>query len=150
MSHAFFPQIIYRIMGAKVGKRVYWPGTGIYCLDPEMLEIGDDVVFGSRSEFLTTDGAGTAKIVIGAGGRLERIRIMLCLIPTSAMVSDRIVALPGTRIGRQTIMGSGAVCKRDTTYGDGETWLGNGATSTWITTSLDMLTFPQKKEGPFV
>ena len=147
----FLPsQIIYRIMGAKVGKRVYWPGTGIYCLDPEMLEIGDDVVFGSRSEFLTTDGAGTAKIVIGPGGRLERIRIMLCLIPTSAMVSDRIVALPGTRIGRQTIMGSGAVCKRDTTYGDGETWLGNGATSTWIMTSLDMLTFPQKKEGPFV
>ena len=64
-------QIIYRAMGAKVGKRVYWPGSGIYCLDPEMLEICDDVVFGSRSELLTTDGVGTAKIVIGDGGRLE-------------------------------------------------------------------------------
>jgi len=94
-----------------------------------MLEIGDNVVFGSRSEFLTTDGAGTAKIVISDGGRLERICITLCLIPASAMVADRVVALPGTRIGQQTVMGSGALCKRDTTYGDGETWIGNGTTS---------------------
>ena len=42
-------------MGAKVGKRVYWPGSGIYCPDPELLEIGDDVVFGSRSELFTSD-----------------------------------------------------------------------------------------------
>lgn len=41
-------------MGAKIGRRVYWPGSGIYCLDPELLEIGDDVVFGSRSELFTT------------------------------------------------------------------------------------------------
>lgn len=31
------------MMGAKIGRRVYWPGSGIYCLDPELLEIGDDV-----------------------------------------------------------------------------------------------------------
>lgn len=42
------------------------------------------------------------------------------------MVADRVVALPGTRIGRQTVMGTGALCKRNATYGDGETWLGNG------------------------
>jgi len=55
-------------MGAKVGKRVYWPGSGIVCPDPELLEIGDDVVFGSRSTLLTTDRLGSEKIVIGNGG----------------------------------------------------------------------------------
>lgn len=45
------------------------------------------------------------------------------------MVADRVVALASTRIGRRTVMGSGALCKRDTSYGDGETWIGNGATS---------------------
>jgi hypothetical protein len=55
-------------MGAKVGRRVYWPGSGIYCLDPELLEIGDDVVFGSRSELFTTDRVGSNKIVVEDGG----------------------------------------------------------------------------------
>ena len=117
-------------MGAKVGKRVYWPGSGIHCPDPELLEIGHDVVFGSRSEFLTTDGIGTGRIVIGDGGKLQRVCTMSFLITfLSAMVADRVVALAGTRIGRRTVMGSGALCKRDTSYGDGETWIGNGATS---------------------
>lgn len=58
------------MMGAKVGRRVYWPGTGFYCLDPELLDIGDDVVFGSRSELFTTDKNGSAKITIGNGGGL--------------------------------------------------------------------------------
>jgi hypothetical protein len=55
-------------MGAKIGQRVYWPGSGIYCPDPELLEIGDDVIFGSRSLLITTDSLGTGKIVIGNGG----------------------------------------------------------------------------------
>ena len=56
-------------MGAKIGQRVYWPGSGIYCPDPELLEIGDDVIFGSLSVFITTDGQGTGKIVIENGGK---------------------------------------------------------------------------------
>jgi hypothetical protein len=31
------------MMGAKIGRRVYWPGSGIFCQDPELLEIGNDV-----------------------------------------------------------------------------------------------------------
>ena len=96
-------------MGAKVGKRVYWPGSGIYCPDPELLEIGDDVVFGSRSEFFTTDGLGTGKIVVHAG----------------AMVADRVVLLPGCQVGRQTVMGSGALARRDGVYEAGSVWMGN-------------------------
>ncbi|KAJ7654904.1 hypothetical protein B0H17DRAFT_832516, partial [Mycena rosella] len=78
VSHA------YRAMGAKIGRRVYWPGSGIYCPDPELLEIGDDVVFGSRSEIFTTvDRLGTARVKIGSG----------------AMIADRVVLLPGSTVG---------------------------------------------------
>lgn len=97
-------------MGAKIGRRVYWPGSGVYCPDPELLELGDDIVFGSRSELFTTDSIGTAKIIVKSGG----------------MVADRCVLLPGTTVGRRTVMGSGALGKRDTDYPDGSTWIGSG------------------------
>ncbi|KAF7370972.1 Peroxisomal-coenzyme a synthetase [Mycena sanguinolenta] len=107
-THYEAVSIVFRCMGAKVGERVYWPGSGIYCPDPELLEIGDDVVFGSRSEVFTTDRIGTARVVVGAG----------------AMIADRVVLLPGCKVGRRTIMGSGALGMRDTEYRDGSTWLG--------------------------
>lgn len=66
-THYEAVSIVYRWMGAKIGKRVYWPGSGIYCPDPELLEIGDDVVFGSRSEVYTSDCIGTARIKVNAG-----------------------------------------------------------------------------------
>ncbi|KAF7975487.1 hypothetical protein HWV62_9401 [Athelia sp. TMB] len=108
-THYEMTSVVFRAMGAKVGKRVYWPGSGLYCLDPELLEVGDDVVFGSRSEVFTTDRIGTSKIVIENG----------------AMVADRVVLLPGTRVGVQTIMGSGAQGRRDADYPNGSTWMGN-------------------------
>lgn len=54
-------------MGAKVGRRVYWPGSVVFCPDPELLDIGDDVVFGSRSQFYTSDAIGSGKIVLDTG-----------------------------------------------------------------------------------
>ncbi|KAJ6559861.1 hypothetical protein B0H19DRAFT_1210275 [Mycena capillaripes] len=107
-THYEVVSMAYRAMGAKIGRRVYWPGSGIFCLDPELLEIGDDVVFGSRSEVFTTDRFGTAKVTVGNG----------------AMIADRVVLLPGARIGKMTVMGSGALALRDTEYKDGSTWLG--------------------------
>ncbi|KAJ7732272.1 acetyl-CoA synthetase-like protein [Mycena olivaceomarginata] len=107
-THYEVVSIVYRAMGAKIGRRVYWPGSGIFCLDPELLEIGDDVVFGSRSEVFTTDRIGTAKVTVGNG----------------AMIADRVVLLPGVKIGKFTVMGSGALALRDTEYKDGSTWLG--------------------------
>jgi acetyltransferase-like isoleucine patch superfamily enzyme len=98
---------VWRAMGARVGKRVYWPGSGLYCPDPELLEIGDDVVFGSRSEVFTTDGTGSGKIKIEAG----------------AMIADRVVLLPGTHIGRLTVMGSGSLSARNGYYPAGSTWV---------------------------
>ncbi|KAJ7917936.1 hypothetical protein B0H13DRAFT_2439611 [Mycena leptocephala] len=100
--------IVYRAMGAKIGRRIYWPNSRFFCLDPELLEIGNDVVFGSRSEVLTTDCLGTAKIVVGDG----------------AMIADRFILLPGAKIGRLALMGSGALAMRDKEYKEGSIWLG--------------------------
>ncbi|KAI0674678.1 acetyl-CoA synthetase-like protein [Trametes maxima] len=108
-SHYEMTSMIFRGMGAKVGKRVYWPGSGVYCPDPELLEIGDNVVFGSRSEIFTTDSVGSAKITIGSG----------------SMIADRVVLMPGTKVGRKVVMGSGALGKRNGDYGDGSVWMGN-------------------------
>ncbi|KAJ7218399.1 acetyl-CoA synthetase-like protein [Mycena pura] len=101
---------VYRAMGATIGKRIYWPGSGIFCQDPELLEVGDDVVFGSRSEIFTTDRLGSANVKIEAG----------------AMIADRVVLMPGTTVGKCTVMGSGVLGLRDTKYADGSTWLGKG------------------------
>ncbi|KAH8833365.1 AMP-dependent synthetase and ligase [Flagelloscypha sp. PMI_526] len=108
-THYQMVSIVYRAMGAKIGERVYWPGSGIYCPDPELLEVGNDVVFGSRSEIFTTDRLGSSRITIGDG----------------AMIADRVVLLPGTTVGRRTVMGSGALGKRDAVYEDGSTWMGS-------------------------
>jgi acetyltransferase-like isoleucine patch superfamily enzyme len=106
-THYQMTSWVWRAMGARVGKRVYWPGSGVYCLDPELLEIGDDVVFGSRSELLTTDALGSNKIKVEAG----------------AMVADRVVLLPGTHIGYRTVMGSGSLSTRNGYYPDCSTWV---------------------------
>ena len=43
------------------------------------------------------------------------------------MIADRVVLLPGTRVGSRAIMGTGALGKRNGTYGAGSTWIGNGS-----------------------
>ncbi|KAJ7263785.1 acetyl-CoA synthetase-like protein [Mycena rebaudengoi] len=120
-THYEVVSVVYRAMGAKIGRRVYWPGSGIYCLDPELLEIGNDVVFGSRSEIFTTDRLGTAKVVVGDG----------------AMIADRVVLLPGSSVGKCTVMGSGALGKRNGVYKDGSTWLGTECLDDGSTKDLD-------------
>ena len=53
-THYELISVIYRLLGAKVGKRVYWPGSGLDIVEYDLLEVGDDVVFGSRSTVLTS------------------------------------------------------------------------------------------------
>jgi len=45
------------------------------------------------------------------------------------MVADRVVLLPGTRVGTGAIMGTGALGRRNGTYAAGSIWLGNGTFS---------------------
>jgi hypothetical protein len=42
------------------------------------------------------------------------------------MIADRVVLLPGTRVGTNAIMGTGSMGKRNGIYEAGSTWIGNG------------------------
>lgn len=108
-THYEMTSIAVRAMAGKVGKRVYWPGTGPSVTDYGLLDIGDDVVFGSRAALVTSDASGSDYVRIGDG----------------AMVSDRVVVLPGTTLGERTIMGSGALTRRNKSYPAHSTWIGS-------------------------
>lgn len=108
-SHYEFTSILYRAMGAKVGSRVYWPGTGPSFQDFDLLDIGNDVVFGSRAHIVTSDGLGSDTVRVGNG----------------AMIADRVVLLPGSSVGSQSVLGSGALTKRNQRYAPNTVWVGS-------------------------
>lgn len=108
-SHYESTSVFMRALGAKVGKRVYWPGTGPSIQDFDLLDVGDNVVFGSRSHLVTSDGNGSEKIRIENG----------------AMVADRVVLLPGVTLGEGAVMGSGALTRRNVEYPAETTWVGS-------------------------
>ncbi|KAM0255161.1 hypothetical protein ACHAQJ_006004 [Trichoderma viride] len=98
-----------RLLGGRIGKRVYWSGTGPSVGDYHLLDIGNDVVFGSRSHFITSDGTGSEKITV----------------QDRAMIADRVCLLPGVTVGRQATMGSGALTRRGKSYISGGTFVGS-------------------------
>jgi len=100
---------LYRLLGVKVGKYVYWPGSGFNFTEPDLVEVGDYVVFGSRSLILTSDAHHRRQAVTLEAG---------------SNVSDRCVVLPGTRVKTGAVLGSGALTKEGTTYEPG-TYVGN-------------------------
>ncbi|KAF9878245.1 AMP-binding enzyme [Colletotrichum karsti] len=108
-SHYEATSIAIRMLGGKVGKRVYWPGTGPAISDYHLLDIGNDVVFGSRSHLVTSDSIGSERVTV----------------KDRAMIADRVCLLPGVNIGERTTMGSGALTRRGRTYADGGTFVGS-------------------------
>ena len=54
-----------------------------------------------------------------------RLHSEIVTIGKGAMIADRVVLLPGSQVGRRTVMGSGALGKRNGIYEDGSTWMGN-------------------------
>ena len=109
---------LYRLLGAKVGKRVFWPGhqlvtTGTF----ELLEIGDDCVFGSRSALINTTVDRSEKIILCAG----------------ANVADNCVVMAGTVVGKNAVLGSNSISPEGTYLPPGSVWFGsNGCTPTCL------------------
>eukprot|EP00929_Paragymnodinium_shiwhaense_P018656 TRINITY_DN12974_c0_g1_i1.p1 TRINITY_DN12974_c0_g1~~TRINITY_DN12974_c0_g1_i1.p1 ORF type:complete len:1753 (-),score=302.99 TRINITY_DN12974_c0_g1_i1:143-5401(-) len=100
---------LYRLLGCKVGKYVYWPGSGMRFTEPDLVEIGDYVVFGSRSTVQTSDAHHRRRKVV---------------LESGCNVSDRCFIAPGTTVCSGAVLGSGALTKADTTYSRG-TYVGN-------------------------
>jgi acetyltransferase-like isoleucine patch superfamily enzyme len=93
---------VLRCLGAKCGKRVFWPGSGLDVVEYDLLTIEDDLVFGSRSSFLCGDAKANARIRLRAG----------------ANVADRCVVLPGVTLGVNGCLGTGSLAPRNH-YGKG-------------------------------
>ncbi|KAG5791266.1 hypothetical protein H9Q69_009692 [Fusarium xylarioides] len=110
-QHYEATSIALRMLGAKIGKRVYWPGTGPSIGDYRLIDVGNDVVFGSRSHLVTSDGIGSEKVTI----------------QDRAMIADRVCLLPGVTVGERTTMGSGALTKRNGSYVSHGTYVGSNA-----------------------
>ena len=100
--------VIHRLLGAKVGKRIYWPGSGNVMTEYDLFECGDDVTFGSRSTYLMTSAHGSRPIRIEAG----------------ANVADRCVLAPGVVVSRNAVLGSGTFAPEGFVAPAGSTWIG--------------------------
>jgi acyl-CoA synthetase (AMP-forming)/AMP-acid ligase II/acetyltransferase-like isoleucine patch superfamily enzyme/acyl carrier protein len=110
-THYEITSIIVRMLGGKVGKRVYWPGNGPSIQNFDLIDIGDDVIFGSRAQLITSDGIGCDYVRIGDG----------------AMVADRVGVLPGTITGEAAVLGSGTLTQRNAIYASNSVHIGNKA-----------------------
>jgi len=103
---------LYRLLGAKVGKRVFWPGhLPLFSGEFDLLEIGDDVVFGSRSAIFCTTVDSCEKVVLCAGSNL----------------SDNSIVLPGGVLGKNSVLGSNSICPAGWYLPEGSTWVGGRA-----------------------
>lgn len=101
---------MYRLLGAKVGKRVFWPGTQpTFSGEFDLLEIGDDVVFGSKSVLVCTTIDSAEPIILCAGSN----------------VSDSTVVLPGGILGKNAVIGSNTVCPSNRYLPEGSVWCGS-------------------------
>jgi acyl-CoA synthetase (AMP-forming)/AMP-acid ligase II/acetyltransferase-like isoleucine patch superfamily enzyme len=108
--HYELTSAFYRLLGAKVGRRVFWPGhQPLFSGEFDLLEIGDDVVFGSRSVILMTTNHSCENVVFCTG----------------ANISDNTIVLPGAIIGKNAVVGSNTVCPAGRYLPPLSTWVGS-------------------------
>ena len=101
---------LYRLLGARVGKRVFWPGhQPVFSGEFDLLEIGDDVVFGSRSSIFCTTSDSCEKVTFCAGSN----------------VSDNCVVLPGSIVGKNAVLGSNSLCPEGWYLPEASIWFGS-------------------------
>jgi acetyltransferase-like isoleucine patch superfamily enzyme len=91
--HYYLMTVYYKLMGSTVGKRIFWPGKPLEIIEYDLLEVGDDVTFGSRTAIRCSDAAG-----------MQKVRIL-----TGAMVADNCIILPGTVVGENVVLGTGSL-----------------------------------------
>lgn len=96
--HYSIVSLIFRLLGAKIGKYVYWPGSGLEVVEFDLLDIGDNVTFGSRSVVITSSAERSGKVTFESG----------------SMVADRCVVLPGVTLRKGSVLGSGSLAREYT------------------------------------
>jgi hypothetical protein len=89
---------------------VFWPGShpscnGVY----DLLEVGDDVVYGARSTLLTMSIDRCVKNIMCAG----------------ANVSGNCIVMPGSVISKSAVLGSNSICPEGKLLPCGSVWFGS-------------------------
>ncbi|PNH37524.1 hypothetical protein VD0004_g9272 [Verticillium dahliae] len=124
-QHHGTTSVIWRMLGAEVGERVYWPCVAPVTGDFGLVQIGNDVQFDSKAQIITTDGVGSEKVYIGHG----------------AIIAEHARLLPGVRIGERTIMGPGTMTQRNKMYPSDGIYLGSqGGDSVCLTSGRSAMT----------
>jgi maltose O-acetyltransferase len=100
------PISVYKKMGARIGKNVYI-ANGV-TIDPShawLVKIGDNVGIAPFSHILAHDG--TTK------GYLNYARIGIVELEDNVIIGARCTILPGVKIGKNSIIGTGSVVVKD-------------------------------------
>lgn len=110
-SHYGATSLVYRMLGAKVGSGIFWPGKHLMFFEFDLVEFGNNLIFGSRSHIYCSDALESKRIRLADG----------------SMVADRCVVLPGVQLGKNCVLGSGTLATGDKKYPPGSTWAGSYA-----------------------
>jgi acetyltransferase-like isoleucine patch superfamily enzyme len=93
--HSELHSAILRLLGAKVGKHVFWPLSGLVTPYHDFVEVGDDVIWGAHHALIVADDVAARPIVLEAGSN----------------PLDRVVLSPGSRVCRNALIGTGSFVK---------------------------------------
>ena len=107
--HSEMHSALLRMLGAKVGKHVYWPLSGLITSMHDLVEVGDDAVWGAHHSIVTVKGNKLMPVKIGPG----------------ANPLDRCILGPGCVIGRNALVGTGSFVDAEVNVPDGAVFLGD-------------------------
>lgn len=113
------PEIFYRKLGVKIGKRCTFIGDNIsFSSEPYLINIGNDVRVSFDVCFITHDG-GTHVL------RKQNPEVCIygqIIVGNNVFIGARSIILPNTKIGNNSIVGAGSLVTKD--IPDNEVWGG--------------------------
>lgn len=107
--------LFYRLMGAKLGMNVQINSKN--CADLSLLEIGDNAVIGGHAT------------VIGHSFERGRLILKKVIIGPNVVVGLNSVVLPGSELGKKSMLAAGAVLAKNAQIGEREIYFGVPARS---------------------
>ncbi len=107
--------LFYRLMGAKLGMNVQINSKN--CADLSLLEIGDNSVIGGHAT------------VIGHSFERGRLILKKVIIGPNVVVGLNSVVLPGSELGKKSMLAAGAVLAKNSQIGEREIYFGVPARS---------------------